>query len=109
MVAFASRDRLFNTNTMQFEGEIAYGRDIATSQLLATVGGDSVAAYRAQLVDPTYGEPNVLVTVDASPDEYRPQVTQGYAEEAAASVGFVPVDTFSLPDGRQGRISWRAT
>ena len=106
VVAFASRDRLFNTNTVQLEAEIGAGRDIPTGQLLATLPGDTVAAYRAQLTEPQYGEPNVLVTVDASADEYQPQVTQAKAEQAATSVGFVPVDDFTLPDGRHGRIWW---
>jgi hypothetical protein len=107
VVAFASRDRLFNTNTVQLEAEIGLGRDIPTSQLLSTRPGDTVAAYRAQLTEPQYGDPNALVTVDASPDEYRPQVTQEMAIQAATSVGFVPVAGFALPDGRHGQLWWR--
>ena len=107
VVAFASRDRLFNSNTVQLEAEIGLGRDIPTAQLLATRPGDTVAAYRAQLTEPQYGDPNALVTVDASPDEYRPQVTQALAEQAATSLGFAPVAGFVLPDGRHGQLWWR--
>jgi 4-amino-4-deoxy-L-arabinose transferase-like glycosyltransferase len=106
VVAFASRDQLFNTNTVALEGFLGSGQTIATSQLLTTRGGDRVAAYREQLSAPRYGEPNLFVTVDPSPSEYRPQVTQAYAVGAAASLGFEPVHAFTLPDGRHGEIWW---
>ncbi|HMD46018.1 MAG TPA: hypothetical protein VKG43_07655, partial [Acidimicrobiales bacterium] len=107
VVAFASRDPLFNTNTVQLEGELAHHEDIPMAQLLATYGGDNVAAYRRHLLDPRYGEPNVLVSVDPSPGEFPPTVSQRAAQAAARSIGFTEVHRFTLPDGRPGRIWWR--
>jgi len=107
VVAFSSTDRLFNTNSVQLEGEIGDGQSLAMAQLLPTIGGDTVGAYRAFLVNPKDGVPNFLISVDPHKGEYRPVVNQAKAQAAARSLGFTIVHRFRLPDGRQGRIWWR--
>ena len=108
VVAFSSTDRLFNTNTVQLEGELGFHQDIPMAQLAPNISGDTVAAYHKQLVDPIYGQPNVLISVDPGPGEFKPVVNQRFAQQAARFAGFVLVRRFRLPDGRQGRIWWRS-
>jgi hypothetical protein len=108
VVAFASSDPLFNTNTVALEGEIGFGRDIPMAQLVTSIGGGTEAGYLAQLVEPQYGEPNVLISVDPGGEQLEAPVDQALAQQAAQSAGFVLVRRFTLPDGRQGRLWWRS-
>jgi len=107
VVTFASRDKLFNTNTLQLESQATLRHLIPSLQLLATLNGVTEDSYRAQLTDPAYGEPNLLITVAPDAAEYKPQLDQQVVARAAASVGFVPVHSLTLPDGRHGEIWWR--
>jgi hypothetical protein len=63
--------------------------------------GDTVASYRRQLLSP---EPaNALITGDAP----RADITRNNVEAAARSLGFVPVRSFSMPDGSRIQVWWR--
>jgi hypothetical protein len=64
--------------------------------------GDTVASYRRQLVDPL--PVNALITADPGPRE---TITRTKVVAAARSLGFVPVKSFTMPDGRTIRIWWR--
>lgn len=106
-VAFlASRDPLFNTNSLGFALRLFLGTAIPLGQLDPSRPGDSVAAYRAQLADPDRGLPNLLVLAAPGPGEYRPAINQAYAERAARELGFRVERTFALPDGRPAKIMW---
>ena len=69
-------------------------------------GGDDTEAYRVQLTDPRRRPPNLVVTTDPGPSEYKPSVTQARVEDAARSLGFRQVGSFHLPDGRETRVWW---
>jgi hypothetical protein len=107
IVCFASRDPLFNTNTLVLEARFADQRRVPVTQMDSRLEGDNVAAYRHALVDPSRGQPNYLVTADPAPNEFRGKVTQAYAETAARDLGFVEVESMLLPDGRETRLWWR--
>lgn len=106
VVFFASRDPLFNTNTVGLAGRLHEEQVIPMGQLRPDQGGDTVANYRRRLDDPRYGWPNLLITVDRGPYEYRPVVDQAEAERAARSLGFELVHRQVLPDGRLARFFW---
>jgi len=103
VVAFASRSRILNTNTVGLAAVLHFRRSIPMAQLVAD-DGDSVAAYVRRLTDPAYGLPRVLVTMSSEAGDYEPQVTQARAETAAQRLGFLLVRTMTLPDGRLLRV-----
>ena len=63
--------------------------------------GDTVAAYRRQLLEKPR---NAFLSFDPAPYA---DITRGKAEAAARSLGFVPVKSFTMPDGRMLWIWWR--
>lgn len=105
VVFFGSRDPLFNTNTVGLAGRIRGDWTIPMGQL-DSGRGDTVGNYRRQLTDPKLGWPNLLITLNPGPYEFRPPVNQATAERAARGVGFTLVDSLRLPDGRVARFFW---
>ena len=107
VVLFGSRDPLFNTNTLGVMTQLYWHTSLTIGQLDASINGDNVAAYRRQLSDPAFGQPNFLVTSNRlAPGEFPPHVTQSYAVEAAQSLGFQLVYVLRLPDGREVDVWW---
>jgi hypothetical protein len=106
-VAFGSKDPFYNTNLIELSARMYLRKRLGIAQLEPTFGGDNTESYRAQLVDlPGHQPPNLVVTTDPGPAEYRPPVTQSYVEAAARSLGFQQVAGFRLSDGRESRIWW---
>jgi 4-amino-4-deoxy-L-arabinose transferase-like glycosyltransferase len=106
-VVFGSKDPFYNTNLIELSARMYLRKRLGIAQLEPTFGGDNAESYRAQLVDlPGHQPPNLVVTTDPGPAEYRPSVTQSYVEAAARSLGFEQVASFRLPDGRESRIWW---
>jgi len=99
VVAFASGNRVVNTNTVGLASMLTFHRDIPFAQLSAE-GGDTVAAYTRQLSDPQFGLPTVLITMSRNTGDFLPLITQAYAETAARRLHFQLVHTMRLPDGR---------
>jgi dolichol-phosphate mannosyltransferase len=106
IVVFASNDPFFNTNLIGLSARLHLRRRLWVGQLEPTRGGDNTEAYRVQLTDPRRGPPNLVVTTDPGPSEYKPSVTQARAENVARSLGFQQVGSFHLPDGRETRVWW---
>jgi Dolichyl-phosphate-mannose-protein mannosyltransferase len=103
VVAFASRNRILNTNTVQLASLVKYQRAIPLVQILAEPS-DSVATYIDQLTNRKFGMPPVLVTMSRNTGDFEPLVTQSYVETAAKRLGFQRVKALTLPDGRQLRV-----
>jgi hypothetical protein len=103
VVAFASRSHVLNTNTVGLAAVLQSGQGIPMAQLVAD-DGDSVRAYARRLTDPRYGLPRVLITMSSEAGDYRPHVTQAFAETAARRRGFRLIRTLNLPDGRLLRV-----
>lgn len=103
VVAFASRHRVLNSNTVQLASMVEDHRGFPLVQLEAEPT-DSVAVYRDQLQSPGSGSPSVLITTSRNTDDFSPLVTQSHAETAARRLGFRRVSAMRLPDGRQLRI-----
>lgn len=109
LVTFASRDPLFNTNTLQLAGELWFHQLLSMGQLISNNGHNSVAAYRTELGGVPPGVLGIMISVDNGPGGYQPPVDQKFAQKAAMSLGYVEVHQFVLPDGRRGRVWWRKT
>ncbi len=107
VVFFASRDPLFNTNTVGLDWRELYGELLPVGQLRPDDGGDSIRNYLRKLADPAYGQPTFLFAADRGPYEFPPKVTQPRAERAAGCLGFHLQRTFRLPDGRGARLYQR--
>jgi hypothetical protein len=99
VVAFASRNRALNSNTVQLASVVKYHRGLPLIQIEAEPT-DSVATYSDQLTDSRLGAASVLITVDPSTDDFPPIVTQSYAETAAKRLGFRKIRKIKLPDDR---------
>ncbi len=108
LVAFASRSRILNTNTVQLAAVLQAHQGIPMAQLVADEG-DTIAAYQRRLTDPAYGLPSLLVTMSSEAGDYEPHVTQARAETAARHAGFRLIQTLTLPDGRLLRVWSRLT
>jgi hypothetical protein len=106
IITFASKDPFFNTNLIDLSARLHLRGRLWVGQLEPTRGGDNTEAYRVQLTDPRRGPPNLVITTDPGPSEYKPPVTQARVEDAARSLGFQQVGSFRLPDGRETRVWW---
>jgi 4-amino-4-deoxy-L-arabinose transferase-like glycosyltransferase len=106
ILAFATRHRVTNTNSVDLAGELWFDQSIPMAQLTVDHGGDTSSAYARFLSDPKYGQPNFLVTSSTAAGDYTPHVTQARAEAAARQLGFRPVWKTRLPDGRDFRLWW---
>ena len=115
VVAFASRNRAINSNTVQLASIARYHQGIPFIQLAAEPS-DSVYSYIAALKNPTdnvkqigAGEiapPTALITTSRDAGDFPPLVTQAYVETAARRLGFRRIYALTLPDGRKLRL-WR--
>lgn len=103
VVAFASGNRVVNTNTVGLASMLTFHRAIPFTQLSAE-GGDTVAAYTRQLREPQFGLPTVLITMSRNTGDYPPLITQAYAEAAARRLHFRLIHSMRLPDGRLLRV-----
>lgn len=108
LVAFSSRSRILNTNTVQLAAVLQAHQGIPMTQLVADEG-DAVGAYERRLNDPLYGLPGLLITMSSEAGDYEPHVTQERAEIAARHAGFRLIQTLTLPDGRLLRVWSRLT
>jgi hypothetical protein len=102
-VAFASRNHVLNTNTVQVRLLMRYQRAIAFTQLLAEPR-NSVANYVDEMTDPKLGIPTALVTMNTERGDYTPRVSQAKAESAGKRLGFHKIREITLPDGRRLRL-----
>lgn len=98
LTAFASRNRVISTNSVQLAAVLKFHRTIPFSQLNAEPN-DSVATYTREL-GPEFGLPSVLITMSRNTEDFPPLVTQSYAETAAKRLGFRRIRKIMLPDGR---------
>lgn len=97
-VAFASRNRVISTNSVELAAVVSAHRAIPLTQLAAEPN-DSVATYTREL-GPEFGSPSALVTMSSNTEDFPIPVTQAYAEQAARNLGFHKIRTITLPDGR---------
>lgn len=107
VVAFGSRNRVVNTNTVMLAGLRQYNAEIPMAQLLST-DGPTAADFAARLEETDFGLPQVVETASTDARDFEPRVEQPPVEAAARSLGMRKIQTVDLPDGRQMRI-WTAT
>jgi hypothetical protein len=100
VIAFASRNRALNSNTVELASLVKYLRGFPVIQMEAEPN-DSVATYRHWLTASEFGRPNVLVTMNRSTDDFPTAITQTYAEIAAKRLGFRKIRTIPLPNRRE--------
>jgi len=96
-------DRIFGNSRLILAAQLWYHRYLPVHYLRSFIDGDTVASYRRQLLLPE--AKNALVTGDPPPNGGT--ITRKNVEEAARSLGFKPVKSFTMPDGRTIRIWWR--
>ena len=96
-------DRIFANSRLTLAAQLWYHRYVAVHYLRSYTDGDSVASYRRQLLLPQ--PKNALVAGDPPPSGGT--ITRSKAEAAARSLGFRPVKSFTMPDGRTIWIWWR--
>jgi len=96
-----SDDLLFSNWRLILAAQLEFHRFQPVGYLTTFPGGDTVASYRAQLLEKPR---NAFVSFDPAPYG---TITRGKAEAAARSLGFAPVKRFTMPDGRTLWIWWR--
>ena len=94
-------DLIFSNSRLILAAQLWYHRFLSVDYLLPSPD-DSVASYRRQLQVPP--PDNALVIAEPPP---RARITRATVEAAARTLGFVPVKSFSMPDGRGLWVWWR--
>jgi len=95
-------DLIFSNSRLILAAQLWFHRFLPVDYLRSFPDGDTVASYRRQLLSPT--PENALVAGDPPPHT---TITRSKVEAAARSLGFTPVKSFAMPDGRTIRIWWR--
>jgi hypothetical protein len=95
-------DLLFGNSRLILAAQLWYHRFLPVDYLRSLPAGDTVRAYRRQLLSPQ--PENELIT---GQERRGRTITQSKVEVAARSLGFVRVKSFSLPDRRRIWIWWR--
>jgi hypothetical protein len=96
-------DRIFGNSRLILAAQLWFRRYLPVHYLRSFTEGDTVASYRRQLLLPQ--PKNELVT--GPPPPSGSTITRWKVEAAARSLGFTPVKSFTMPDGRTIRIWWR--
>jgi hypothetical protein len=96
-------DRIFANSRLILAAQLWFHRYLPVHYLRSFPDGDAASAYRRQLLVPQ--PKNALVTGDPPPSGGT--ITRWKVEAAARSLGFKPVKSFTMPDGRTIRIWWR--
>jgi 4-amino-4-deoxy-L-arabinose transferase-like glycosyltransferase len=96
-------DRIFGNSRLILAAQLWFHRYLPVDYLRSFTDGDTVASYRRQLLSPQ--PENALITGDPPPGGAT--ITRSKVEAAARSVGFTPVRSFRMPDGRTIWIWWR--
>jgi dolichyl-phosphate-mannose-protein mannosyltransferase len=97
-------DLIFGNSRLILAAQLWLHRYLPVDYLRPYPNGDTVAAYRHELTSPN--RVNALVIGNPSPVKH-PNITRSKVETAARSLGFKPVRTFRMPDGRIIWIWWR--
>jgi Dolichyl-phosphate-mannose-protein mannosyltransferase len=97
-------DLIFGNSRLILAAQLWFHRYLRVDYLRPYPDGDTVAAYRQELVSPN--RVNALVIGDPSPVKH-PNITRNKVEAAARSLGFKPVKAFRMPDGRIIWMWWR--
>jgi 4-amino-4-deoxy-L-arabinose transferase-like glycosyltransferase len=97
-------DLIFGNSRLTLAAQLWFHRFLRVYYLRPYPDGDTVAAYRHELLSPN--RVNALVIGDPSPVE-NPNITRSKVEAAARSLGFAPVKSFRMPDGRTIWMWWR--
>ncbi|MBA3432490.1 MAG: glycosyltransferase family 39 protein [Actinobacteria bacterium] len=95
-------DLIFSNSRLILAAQLWFHQFLPVDYLRSFPEGDTVASYRRQLLSPR--PQNALVIGDPSP---RATITRWKVEAAARQLGFKPVKSFAMPDGRAMRIWWR--
>jgi 4-amino-4-deoxy-L-arabinose transferase-like glycosyltransferase len=99
IVAFATRNHILNSNTVQLAALLKYQEGMPLIQLEAEPT-DTVATYLSQLRDAPFGQATAMVSILPATGDYAPVVTQRKAMTAAERIGLEKVRRLRLPDGR---------
>jgi hypothetical protein len=97
-------DLIFGNSRLILAAQLWFHQYLRVDYLRPYPDGDTVAAYRHELLSPN--RVNALVIGDPSPVE-NPNITRSKVEAAARSLGFTPVRSFRMPDGRMIWMWWR--
>ena len=95
-------DRIFANSRLILAAQLWFHRFLPVDYLRPFPDGDTVASYRRQLLSPQIE--NALITGNPPPVT---TITRRKVEAAARSLGFIPVKSFTMPDGRTIWIWWR--
>jgi 4-amino-4-deoxy-L-arabinose transferase-like glycosyltransferase len=95
-------DLLFGNSRLILAAQLWYHRFLPVDYLRSFPAGDTVPAYRRQLLSPQ--PENELIT---GQERAGRTITRSKVEAAARSLGFVRVRSFTLPDRRRIWIWWR--
>jgi Dolichyl-phosphate-mannose-protein mannosyltransferase len=108
VVFFAIQDPLFNTNTVDLDFQLTYGRTLPTGLLKPRSPAEAEAPLR-QLNDPALGQPNLVITGSspAASGSFWAHIPRTATIRDVRSDGFVPAADVRLPDGRVMTVWWK--
>jgi Dolichyl-phosphate-mannose-protein mannosyltransferase len=106
VIAQGFRHHVYNVNLIGLDHLISTGERWPLFFVEPIVSGDSPEGYRTWLTTGAAARANLLLTAPGDDGEFRPLVQTPALEEAARSLGFEPVQTWEMPNGRQVTL-WR--
>jgi 4-amino-4-deoxy-L-arabinose transferase-like glycosyltransferase len=95
-------DLILSNSRLILAAQLWFHQFLPVDYLRSSPEGDTVPSYRRQLLSPRVQ--NALVIGEPAP---RSTITRWKVEAAARSLGFTPVRSFTMPDGRTMWIWWR--
>jgi len=90
---------IFSNSRLILAAQLWFHRWQPVDYLRSSPESDTVISYRRQLLSPERA--NALITGPGA------RITRRKVETAARSLGFLPVRTFAMPDGRDIQVWWR--
>ncbi len=100
------QDLILSNSRLILAAQLWFHRWLPVGYLRPYPDGDTVAAYRHELLSPR--PVNALAIGDPWPVKHPTiKITRSKVEAAARSLGFTPVKSFRVPDGRTIWIWWR--
>jgi hypothetical protein len=100
------QDLILSNSRLILAAQLWFHRWLPVDYLRPYPDGDTVATYRHELQSPQ--RVNALIIGDPRPVKHpKIKITRSKVESAASSLGFTPVKSFRMPDGRTVWMWWR--
>jgi 4-amino-4-deoxy-L-arabinose transferase-like glycosyltransferase len=108
LVTFGFRGYVYNSSTVSMANLLKSSTSLSITDIDPPAVGSTVEDYTAWLTDGAAGGTCVLLTAPGDGAEIPPAVNTPEMEEAARRLKFIPVESWTMPNGREVTM-WKRT